>query len=402
MTDVDAATGPLAGIRVVEMGSMVAIPYASANLAALGAEVVKIEPTSGDPTRSFVSITAQDHVAPAFLASNANKRSIAIDLQSEEGLQIALDLIATADVVMDNFRPGGLARRGFDVESLLARQPRLIWVSIGGYGQAGRNAQRSVVDQILQSESGVVAVTGPPDSLGYRVGFHVIDHAAAHVIVAKVLAALFERERTGNGQRIYQSMFDVALALQATSYAEYFVNRRNPVRSGNSSPLSAPSDACRTKDGAIMLVAYLEPHWEKMCTIIGRPDLLADPRFKGRTARVTNRGDLVGELERTTLEYTSEDLATMLDEAGVMVGQILQYDEVVASDEVQANQRVTDVERWDGHVYGSIRSVYDDGEAPRSGRLPALGEHTEEIMRELGREADVDRLLAAGVLASHS
>lgn len=393
-----AGTGPLDDIRVLELGSMVAAPFAAAALGSLGADVVKVEPLTGDPARGFAPMAAPDHVAPAFLASNAGKRSIALDLATDDGRDIVLKLIARSDIVIDNFRPGGLVRRGIDADALCAQHPRLIWVSVSGYGQHGPNADRSAVDQIIQAEAGVVAVTGPPQGFGYRAGFHVVDHATAHVIAAKCLAALLERGRTGRGRRIRQALYDVALSLQSTSFAEYFVTGNNPRRTGNASPLSAPSDIVRTKDGAIMLVAYLEPHWNRMCTLIGRVDLLTDPRFLGRANRVKNRELLVEELEQTTRQFTSEHLAGMLEEAGVMVGRVLTYDTIAASDEVTQNHLFTAVTSPEGHTYSAIRSVYDTAEKPRLLALPGLGQHTREILAELGDDARFEQMLAGGVI----
>ncbi|MEV0109792.1 CoA transferase [Nocardia sp. NPDC050799] len=383
--------GAMDGVRVIELGSMVAVPFAAAGFAALGADVIKVEPLTGDPTRAFTSMRAPDDIAPAFLASNAGKRSVALDLTHPDGLETLLALIAGADVVLDNLRPGGLRRRGLDVDALLVRHPQLTWVSVSGFGDRGPGSGRSAVDQVIQAESGIVSVTGPPTGAGYRVGFHVVDHAAAHAIVARVLAALLRRGRTGAGERIRLSLYQVALSLQSTAFAEYFVTGAEPARTGNASPLSAPSDAVRTSDGWIMLVAYLEPHWNALCRLIDRPELLTDPRFVGRDARVRHRGELIAELERSTCTSTTDTLADRLEAAGIMVGRVRRYPEVAHSAEVTDNEFLAEVDLPGGITHEAIRSLYDGpGSAARV--LPRLGEHTREVLAEIG--ADTEDLVA--------
>lgn len=387
--------GAMNGMRVIELGSMVAIPFAAANFAALGADVIKVEPLTGDPTRAFTSMRKPDGVAPAFLASNSGKRSVALDLVHPDGLQTLLELIAGADVVLDNLRPGGLQRRGLDVDALLRQHPQLTWVSVSGFGDRGPGRDRSAVDQVIQAESGIVSVTGPPTGSGYRVGFHVVDHAAAHVIVARVLAALLRRGRTGVGERIRLSLYQVALSLQSTAFAEYFVTAAEPERTGNASPLSAPSDSVRTSDGWIMLVAYLEPHWNALCRLIDRTELLTDPRFVGRDTRVRHRDELVRELERSTSTLTTDELADRLQSAGIMAGRVRRYSEVARSADVTDNEFLTEVELPDGITHETIRSLYD-GRGSAARVLPRLGEHTREVLAEIG--ADTESLLAKNVV----
>lgn len=392
-----AATGAMQGLRVVELGSFVAVPFAAAHMSAMGADVIKVEALTGDPTRAFSSMKAPGDVAPAFLASNWGKRSVALDLTRAEGLDALLELVATADVVMDNLRPGGLQRRGLDVDALIAQHPGLTWVSVSGFGERGPSAGRSAVDQVVQAESGIVSVTGPSTGSGYRVGFHVVDHAAGHVIIARVLAALLRRGRTGAGERIRLSLYEVALSLQSTSFAEYFVSGEDPERTGNASPLSAPSDSVRTSDGWIMLVAYLEPHWKALCTLLERTELLDDPRFTGRDARVAHREELIEEIERSTSRVTTDELAGRLEAAGIMVGRVRRYHEIASSGEVADNDWLWDVGVPDLAARQGIRSVYDDGSlgAPR---LPRLGEHTREVLEEIG--LDVDVLVTDGVVVA--
>lgn len=395
----EATAGALEGVRVIELGSFVAVPFAAAHMSAMGADVIKVEALSGDPTRAFSSMKAPGDVAPAFLASNWGKRSVALDLTRPEGLDALLALIATADVVMDNLRPGGLQRRGLDVDALREQHPGLSWVSVSGFGGRGPSAQRSAVDQVVQAESGIVSVTGPATGSGFRVGFHVVDHAAGHVIIARVLAALLRRGRTGVGEWIRLSLYQVALSLQSTSFAEYFVSGEDPERTGNASPLSAPSDSVRTRDGWIMLVAYLEPHWKALCTLLDRPELLSDPRFVGRDARVAHRGELIEEIERSTSRVTTDELAARLEAAGIMVGRVRRYHEVATSGEVADNEWLWDVAVPDLAQRQGIRSLYDDGSlgAPA---LPRLGEHTREVLEELA--VDVEALVTQGVAGALS
>jgi crotonobetainyl-CoA:carnitine CoA-transferase CaiB-like acyl-CoA transferase len=393
-------TGPLDGIRVVELATMLAGPAASGILAQLGADVVKVEPPWGDPTRTFVPGTMPGAVAPAFLCANASKRSMVVDMKNPEAHDIIVQLLFTADVVIDNFRPGVLERLGLEKEAAIAKNPGLIWLSITGYGPQGELASRPAIDQIMQAETGMIHTTGYPSGPGVKAGYQVVDHAAAHIAVQVALAALFQRGRTGKGRIASVSLFDAALSMQGTIITNHLVTGIVANRSGNQGPFSAPSDTARTSDGMVMLTAYIDRHWVRLCEVLDRPDLLSDPRFLTQSDRYLNREELMGCIEETTSQVSSEELESLLIRNDVMVGIVRDHSQVMQSDHVKANHSVVDVYDEKGNLYRTLRTPVDQFDDPmRKRTLPALGEHTQEILSELGVGPNQqERLRAGGVV----
>ena len=394
-------TLPLEGIRVVEIGALVAAPFTTACLASLGADVIKAEPVDGDRARRNVMPEAPDDISPAFISSNAGKRSIGISLSSAEGQQILLTLVRSADVVVDNFKPGGLAAKGIDAEALCAARPGLIWASISGFGQDGEDAARKAVDPIIQAETGVVSVTGPPGEIGYQAGFHFIDHACGHVVAGKIMAALLRRAKTGQGARITQSLFEIAVNLQASVFAEYLVAGVVPRPNGNANRSAAPADVYATSDGAIMIVAATDGDWVRVCEVLGRPELVADERFAVRLSRITHYREARGRTGEVNPPVRHRLALRRAARGGPGAGRIRDYAEVMASAEVTENGLLCDVVDERGRRYRNIRPIYSDSDLGVSpDRMPGLSEHAAEILAEIGRGDDLADLVGRGIVAA--
>jgi crotonobetainyl-CoA:carnitine CoA-transferase CaiB-like acyl-CoA transferase len=391
----------LAGVRVVEFATLVAGPAAGAHLAQLGADVIKVEPPGGEPSRLLTAPGHPDLVAPPYLANNVGKRSMIIDLKDERGAATARALLATADVVIENYRPGALERLGLDPAALLAANPALHWFSLRGYGPEGSWRDRPAVDGIVQADSGMIEITGHPGGPGVRVGFPVVDHAAGFVLVASVLAALLGRA-TGTarqdpaGRHHPVVLFDVALSMQASPFTDYLVSGNLPHRIGNASQLSAPNETLRSSDGSVMMAAYLAGHWRTLCELLGCPELLTDPRFVEREDRMRNRSALIGELERRTMRYTAEELFELFDRAGLMAGVSRSYAQVADCPQVRDNGLLMDVRADDGRHYRGLRSPLAEFGTGAARFIVSAGAQTDEILAELParqEEHRADRLL---------
>ena len=372
----------------MEFATLVAGPAAGSHLAQLGADVIKVEPPGGEPSRLLTAPGRPDLVAPPYLANNVGKRSVIIDLKDERGAASARGLLATADVVIENYRPGALARLGLDPASLLAANPRLHWFSLRGYGPEGAWRDRPAVDGIVQADSGMVEITGHEGGPGVRVGFPVVDHASGFVLVAAVLAALLGRA-TGRaaaapaGRHHQVVLFDVALSMQASPFTDYLVSGSLPRRIGNASQLSAPNETLRSSDGSVMMAAYLAGHWQTLCELLDCTELLTDPRFIGREERMRNRRALIAELEHRTMRYTAEELFELFDGAGLMAGVSRSYAQVAQCPQVTGNGLLMDIRSDDGRPYRALRSPLAEFGTSTAGFIVSAGAQTDEILGEL-------------------
>ncbi|RYZ06575.1 MAG: CoA transferase, partial [Comamonadaceae bacterium] len=279
---------PLAGVRVIDLGQYIAGPGAAMALAELGAHVTKIEPLAGDQAR-HIGRYGESMVR----AYNRGKQSIALDLKSTAGRDVALRLIAQSDVVIQNLRPGVVDKLGLGPAEIRARFPRVIYLSIAGFSGNGPSHARPGYDIAAQAESGLMAVTGEPDGLPQKVGVPVVDAAAAQLGAQAVLAALYGREKTGRGETLEVSLLETALHLQAATWCEYLAGGPEPTRMGHGQPHNAPAaEIVATRDGHIVLSAYAEDHWQRFCRIVGREALASDPRFATNDLRVKHRAEL--------------------------------------------------------------------------------------------------------------
>ena len=290
---------PLAGIRVLELAQMVAGPSAGLLLADYGADVIKVEPPHGDGSRQLRSIAAAGLPdSPVFVGYNRDKRLIRLDLRTEEGRARVLELADEADVVIEAARPGVMERLRLSADELLARNPRLVYASVSGFGRGPIGSRKGGVDIVVQAESGIISTTGYPDRPGTKIGFTAVDAACGHALCHGILAALFRRERTGRGDVVRLSLYDVALHLQTGPLTEYLMTGVQTPRAGNSAPLSAPADLLRCANGEIIVSAYLDPHWRAFTAAIGAPELADDPRFGDGADRARHRAELVDLIEK--------------------------------------------------------------------------------------------------------
>lgn len=386
---------PLAGVRVLEFGGYIAGPCLTSALADLGAEVVKVEPLDGDPSR---------RMGPYGIGMVVNflrdKASIALDLNDAECRDIARELASHAEVLVQNLRPGTMEGFGLDAGTLTALNPRLVYVSVPGYHSTGAHPRRPGYDGTLQAESAMMSLTGVAGGEPLRVGFPVVDVATAQLGVQAVLAALLARERSGRGAVVEVPMYDAALTFMSMIVTTYWLTGRQPPRSGNGQPYNAPgSDVVATADGHILISAYLDDHWARLCTALARPGLIVDERFRTNDARVAHRPEMLRQLESALAATTAEDACALLARSGIACGVVRDLESLTRSAEFQAGAFRLPVELPDGTTGWGIRTLHLDRRESRPHRVSAVGEDSEAILASLGWPADaVARLKERGVL----
>jgi len=410
----DVAPGPLAGLRVVDCSTVLAGPYCTMLLGDLGADIVKVEPPEGDATRGWGPPWVGSEVdgtetAAYYLAVNRNKRSIRVDLRRPEGAAILRDLLADADVLVENFRPGGLARLGFDDATLEASNPALVHLAITGYGTDGPAADRPGYDFVIQATSGLMSITGAPDAEGgsaTKVGVAISDVTTGMLGAVSVLAALVRRggvrgERTVSGQRIDISLLGATLASLVNQAQNAFVTGSAPGRRGNAHPNIVPYETFETADGPIVVAVGSERQWRRFCEAIGLADLAAEPRYAANGDRVEHRAELRPILAARFLERDRAAWLATLEAAEVPSGPIQDIVEAFASPEAAALGMTVEQEH---PAWGVIRQAgipFRLSGTPATIRTPPplLGEHTDEVLAGLGRTpSEIAALRRAGVV----
>jgi crotonobetainyl-CoA:carnitine CoA-transferase CaiB-like acyl-CoA transferase len=399
-------TKPFAGVRVLDLTNVIAGPLASYQLALMGAEVIKIEvPGIGDLSRKMGADPdlGKRQMGASYLAMNAGKKSITLNLKSARGKTIFGQLIDTADVVLENFRPGAMARLGLAAATLRARNPRLIYCAISGFGQTGPLAERASYDQIIQGYAGLMALTGDATTAPMRAGLVVCDTTAAITAAFAIATALFRRASTGEGEVIDVSMLDASLASMTSWMISNHLNAGHiPQPLGNHSHTSAPSGTFRTRDGVINLVNNEQKQFAATCAALDLPELACDPRFAERDDRMRNQVVLKVLLEGRLMEATSAEWEERLSAAGVPVGPVLSVPEITRHPHVAARGLVQQI-----HVPTLDRDVWVAGvgfqlageKVPIESPPPVLGEHTTDILRGLGYDdIELERLRADGVI----
>jgi crotonobetainyl-CoA:carnitine CoA-transferase CaiB-like acyl-CoA transferase len=396
--DARSPATPLAGIRVIDFGQYIAGPGAAMVLAELGASVTKIESLAGDQAR-HIGRYGESMVR----AYNRGKRSIALDLKSDAGREIALRLIARSDVVIQNLRPGVMDKLGLGPAEVRSRHPRIVYLSISGFGSSGPSRERPGYDIAAQAESGLMSVTGEPDRLPQKVGVPIVDAAAAHLGAQAVLAALYGRERTGVGEALECSLLETALHLQAATWCEYLGGAPEPTRIGDGQPHNAPAaEVVATRDGHIVLSAYAEDHWQRFCRVMGREELATDPRFCSNARRVVHRAELREVLRECLSGYSSEECVALLSRNQIVAGAVRSYREVLASADVTASGILVDAASADGQHYRALSLPYRLGDAPRPApqAAPACGADGAAVLAEAGySETEIAALRQSRVIA---
>ena len=394
----------LEGIRVLDMTNVLAGPFATLHLALLGAEVIKIEnPTDGDLARKLGNVPAlnKELMGTSFLAQNSNKKSLTLNLKAPEGREIFKKLVATADVLVENFRPDVMKRLGLDYPVLTQINPRLVYCAISGFGQTGPDALKPAYDQIIQGLSGVMAINGDERLNPLRAGFPVCDTVGGLNAAFATLAALFHRERTGEGQFIDVAMLDSIMPLMGWVAANLLIGKQQPVLLGNDNFTAAPSGTFVTKDGYVNIAANKQEQWEAVADLLGVPELKTDPRFQERDNRKKNRKALTPLLEVKLKEKETAYWVELLNKNDVPSGAILRLEDALNQPQVQHRQTLQKV-AVDG--IGELRLFGLSAKLEKTpGGIktppPRLSAHTNEILGELGYSPeDIKRLKEARVI----
>jgi CoA:oxalate CoA-transferase len=391
----------LDNIKVLDLTRVLAGPYATMILADLGAEVVKIEmPKTGDDSRHFGPYVNDE--SAYFMSLNRNKRSMTLNLKSEKGKEIFLEMIKKVDVVVENFRPGTMEKLGLGYDYLSTINPKLIYAASSGFGHSGPYSKRAAYDAVVQAMGGIMSITGQKDGKPTRVGTSIGDIAAGMFTATGILAALVNRDTTGKGQKVDVAMLDCQVAMLENAIARYVVTGEAPKPGGNRHPSIVPFETFETEDGEIMVAAGNNSLWAKLCEAIEKPELTNDERFNENPLRNENYEELRPLLAEAFVKNTTKEWQDILDKAGVPNGPINTVDKVLEDPQVLAREMIVEIEH---PVAGKLKVPgvpIKLSDTPGSVRTPAptLGQHTEEILKEFleyDKEA-VRKLTEEGVL----
>lgn len=389
----------LEGVRVLDVTQFMAGPFCSTILADLGADVIKIEPPSGDSTRQMVGASGSE--SPSFNAVNRGKRSLIVNLKLPAGQQLAKRLAQSSDILIENYRPGVMAAFGLGYDALAAVNPKLIYASISGYGQTGPDRTKGGFDLIAQGVAGIMSVTGEPGRPPAKAGIPLTDLGAALFAVAGVLAALHHRTTTGAGQYIDTSLVEAGIALSVWEATEYFSGPGVPAPLGSAHRMNAPYQAIRCADGYITIGANNDRLFQRLCGVLGHPEWSDAPEFVRNGDRVRNRAKLAALIEGIMSQQSCRHWLSAFEAAEIPCGPINDYAGVFADPQVAARGMVLET---DHPVLGRLRTLgspikLSATPADASRRAPLLGEHTEEVLKELGLNNDeIDRLRRVGAV----
>ncbi len=394
---------PLAGLRVLDLTNVLAGPFCCHQLAHLGAEIIKVEvPGTGDLARQLGNEPGLNDrlMGISFLAQNPGKKSLTLNLKAEKGREILRRLVATADVLVENFRPGVMDRLGVGYEVLKAENPRLIYCAISGFGQDGPMANRPAYDQIVQGLSGVMSVTGGPDTAPLRVGYPVSDTLGGMTAAFAITAALNAPER---GCFIDVSMLESTIAAMGWVVSNYLVGGIAPTPFGNDNSTSAPSGTFQAKDGPINIAANKDEQWRMLCQLIARPKMPDDPRFATRELRKANRAGLTSEINAALASRNAAEWEEALNAAGVPAGAVLTVPQILAHPQIAQREFLAtfaDVPGVERDITVARTGLKIDGAAPRvTAPPPELGADTTDILTDLGLStSEIDQLREEGTI----
>ena len=392
--------GALAGIKVIDLTRVLGGPYCTMILADHGAEVIKIEPPQGDEVRDwgppFLDQPDGSRDASYFLGVNRNKRALALDIGSEAGRAVLLRLLDGADVLVENFKPGGMEKWGLGYASLEQRFPGLIHCRVSGFGGEGPLGGLPGYDAILQAMTGLMSVNGDPSTGPLRIGTPVVDLATGLYSAIAILMAIVERTRSGRGQFLDMTLHDCAMALLHPQAANYFLNGRRPIATGNPHPNLAPYETYQTRTGQIFIAAGNDGQFRKLCAELGVPDLANDPRFATNADRLTHRAALITAFSAVLAEADGNALTLRLLRAGLPAGPVRAVDEALANDHTAARGMVADIGAWRG--LGTPIKLSRTPGGPRAAP-PRFAEHTDAILARHGFSAEeIQGLEKEGIL----
>jgi crotonobetainyl-CoA:carnitine CoA-transferase CaiB-like acyl-CoA transferase len=391
MTEQKTKKPPLSGIRVIELARVLAGPWAGQMLADLGADVIKVEnPDGGDDTRQwgppFVEGKDGENLAAAYYHSaNRGKRSITADLRTEEGQELVRRLVKTADVVIENFKLGGLVKYGLDYESLKTINPRIVYCSITGFGQTGPYANLAGYDYIVQGMSGFMSITGEPGGQPMKAGVAIADIFTGIYAVSAIEAALIHALKTGEGQLIDMALLDVQSAVLANQNMNYLISGKPPVRLGNAHPNISPYEVVPTADGYLILAVGNDGQFRRLCAILGLSSHADDERYATNKARVAHRNEVRAFVSTETLKWNKADLLRACEANAVPAGAINTIEDMFADPQIVARGLRIDLEDNAGTVIPGVRTPIMLSETPLTYTRPSprLGEHQEEVLAEL-------------------
>jgi formyl-CoA transferase len=375
---------PLQSIRVLDLSRVLAGPYCTMVLGDLGADVIKVESPEGDETRSW-GPPFTDGESAYYLCVNRNKRSIVVDFKTDHGQEVLHQLIRRSDVLVENFRPGTLARFSLDFESASRLNPKLIYCSISGFGQTGPLRDKPGYDFMIQAMGGLMSITGEPDGEPLKVGVAVADLFAGQNAVIAILAALQARTLTGRGQHLDISLFDSQVAMLANVASNFLVSGNLPKRYGNAHANIVPYQIFQASDAWFVLAVGNDKQFEKLCGAMAVPELAGDTRFRTNADRVKNREDLIDILKPIFRTRTSAEWLSALEEAGIPCGPINTLDQVFAMPQVETREMLIQMKHSEVGDLRLVGSPLKFSETPVDYKLapPRLGEHTDEVIMEL-------------------
>ena len=400
-----AATGPLAGVRVLELTQIMAGPACGIMLADLGADVIKVEKLpGGDDARGYREPRVNGVSAP-FLMMNRNKRGIALDLKRPEGRAILLRMVRTADVLVENFRRDTMAKLGLSYEVLAAENDALVYCALTGFGRDGPEADKGGFDLVAQGFAGLMAITGEPGQPPVKTGNPVSDINAGILAALGVVAAYAHRLKTGRGQLVDTSLFEAALQQTYWHAASFFATGQSPAPTGSAHLLTAPYQAFHASDGYINIGGANQANWERIADVLGHPEWRTDPRFATNSARMAHREELAALMNGVLGGRTRAEWIAALDAAGVPAGPVHSLGEALTHPQTRARGMVVDLVHPDAGPTRVIGCPLHFSRTPAAITRPAprLGEHSREVLRESGyADAEIDGFVAAGVVAAPS
>ena len=370
---------PLKGIKVADFTQVIAGPACSMLLADMGAEVIKIEPPTGDFWRKTVR-------GSAFANFNRNKRSLALNLKDPRGREAVMKIVARADVFLENFTPGTMDKLNLGYETVSRANPKIIYCSISGFGQEGPYRDRPGYDPVAQAMSGIMINTGEPQGPPVRVLPTMVDYLSGNHMAYAIALALLDREKTSQGKRIEIALLDVAIMQMGQFVAMYTMTGELPQRMGSGYLAAAPYQAFETQDGYVLIAVTTDEMWKNLCRALKLDHLYSNPKYASLEGRVKSRPDLAAEVSQATRKYRSKDLETLLVEGSVPCGRLMNIDEIIADPHVQLRNIMAEVEDPQRGKIKIIKTpIFVSGKPPEiTRRAPLIGEHTAEILEELG------------------